>query len=80
MMEKSNVKLVPFIQSVIGMFTGTYKIPKEHVKVDYDHGVVLESLDKVGYHSLAYSLAKMTILPLMLIILAITIFQRKDVH
>ncbi|RLJ03429.1 MAG: hypothetical protein DRP11_00700 [Candidatus Aenigmatarchaeota archaeon] len=79
-LENSGVKPVPFIQGAIGSFTGTYIIPEGGVKVDYDHSVILESLDRAGYHSLEHSLLKLTLAPMLILILSVLIFQRRDVH
>jgi len=78
LLEKFKVKLIPPIQSIFGMFAGTYKVPEGGVKIDYDHRIILESLDKVEYHTLSHSILKLSILPCLLLLLGIVLFNRRD--
>jgi len=78
-LESCNIKLIPFIQSAIGEFTGTYKIPKHGVRVDYDHGIMLQNLEKTTYHSFEHSLIKWTLIPSLLILLSLVLFGRRDI-
>ncbi len=79
-LESFNIKLIPFVQSIIGTFTGTYFIPKDGIRIDYDHGFILETLEKTGYHTLYYSFGKWIIMPIILISMGLIIFNKRDVH
>ncbi|HDJ96813.1 MAG TPA: ABC transporter permease [Candidatus Aenigmarchaeota archaeon] len=80
LLKKFNIKLIPPMQAIIGSFTGTYKIPRDGVKVDYDHGFILPELDEVKYHSFKHSFLKFMGLPLLFLAIGLLIFNRRDVH
>jgi len=78
-LERGGVKFIPFMQTVIGTFTGVYDVPREGIKIDYDHGLILPSLDRLYYRSPTESFLKLTVLPIVLTALGLLIFSRRDV-
>ena len=79
LLESGGVKFIPTAQMIIGGFTGVYDIPDDGVKIDYDHGFVLPSLDRLYYRSTAASLLKLTILPILLTAAGLFIFSKRDI-
>lgn len=71
---------ISYHQTAIGSFTGVYEIPPEGVKIDYDHGFILPNLDKTGFRSFKDSLLKWTLIPFLLLIVSLIVFERRDVH
>jgi len=80
MLDSYGIKLIPPMQSVMGTFTGVYKIPRHGLRIDYDHGIILRELEKTRYHSLKHSMVKWLIAPAILLLIGIFLFNRKDVH
>ncbi len=78
-LESAGIKLVPFVQMVVGTFTGTFVIPEEGLLIDYDHGFILQSLEKATYHTLAHSFLKWVAIALFLVGLGVALFNRKDI-
>lgn len=78
-LEKGGVKFIPFMQMIIGTFTGVYEIPQDGVKIDYDHALILRSLDRLYYRSPTASVIKLIILPIALTVLGLFFFSRKDI-
>ncbi len=79
LIEKGGTKFIPFMQSIIGTFTGTYEIPENGVNIDYDHGFILESLDRLCFRSPLQSFIKLTIFPIVLILFGLILFNRRDI-
>jgi len=79
LLETSNIKLIPPLQTAIGTITGVYDIPPEGIKIDYDQGFVLPELDRLRYRSFEHSLLKWTLIPLLLFIISLIIFERRDI-
>ncbi|MBR9681419.1 MAG: ABC transporter permease subunit [Candidatus Altiarchaeota archaeon] len=78
-LEVVGTRLVPFVQMVVGTFTGTFVVPEGGLLIDYDHGFILQSLQMVTYHSLGHSFLKWVLIPLLLVGLGILIFNRRDI-
>ena len=79
LLEASDVKLIPPLQTAVGTVTGVYEIPREGVKIDYDHGFVLPSLDRLEYRSFRHSLLKWTVIPLIFFAASLVVFERRDI-
>lgn len=80
LLEKTGTRLVPYVQMVVGTFTGTFVVPEGGMLIDYDHGFILPSLKKATYHSLFHSLLKWLVLPALLVVLGLWIFRRRDIN
>lgn len=79
MLEKGGVQFIPYMQMILGTFTGVYDVPQDGVKIDYDHNLILRSLDRLYYRTPAASVIKLIILPVALTALGLFIFSRKDI-
>ena len=78
-LEAGGVEFIPYMQMIIGTFTGVYDIPQDGVKIDYDHDLILRSLDRLDYRSPASSFIKLIALPIALTALGLFLFSRKDI-
>jgi ABC-type transport system involved in multi-copper enzyme maturation permease subunit len=78
-LEAGGVRFIPYMQAILGTFTGVYDVPQEMVAVDYDHGFILPSLDRLEYRSPLHSVAKLTLTPLLLVALGLFLFSRRDI-
>lgn len=79
-LEAGGVRFIPFMQGVLGTFTGTYKVPQEMVDIDYDQGVILPSLKRLNYRTPFSSLLKLIILPGLLTLLGLVVFVKRDIN
>ena len=79
LLEAGGVKFIPFAQTVIGTSTGVYDIPDEGIKIDYDHGFILPSLDRLTYRSTLASALKLILVPILLTAAGLAIFSRRDI-
>jgi len=79
-LEGMNIRLIPFIQTGLGTVSGVYEIPKDGVKIDFDHNFIMESLDKAKYHSKDESFLKILSFTFLSFLISLIWFNRRDVH
>lgn len=80
LLESNGVKTIPFIQGMMGMITGVYKVPEHMVRIDFDQGFILESLEKESFHSVNESFAKLSLLIFLSLVTGSLYFRRRDIH
>lgn len=78
-LEAGGVRFIPYMQMVIGTFTGIYDVPREGVVIDHDHAFILPSLERLDYRSPLRSLLKLLLLPGLLTLLGLAVFTRRDI-
>ncbi|MBR9680217.1 MAG: ABC transporter permease [Candidatus Altiarchaeota archaeon] len=78
-LEAGGVRFIPLMQGVLGTFTGVYDVPDEFVDVDYDHGIIKPSLERLKYRSPVVSLIKLIVLPGILTLLGLLVFVKRDI-
>ncbi|RLJ06214.1 MAG: hypothetical protein DRP18_01375 [Candidatus Aenigmatarchaeota archaeon] len=79
-LKMNSVKTIPFIQSMLGMVTGVYKIPEHMVRIDFDQGFILENLERESYHSVSTSFAKLFLAVFLFLGSGVFYFKKRDIH
>ncbi|MBR9679970.1 MAG: ABC transporter permease subunit [Candidatus Altiarchaeota archaeon] len=79
MIDLAGIELIPPAQAIIGQFSGAYLVPSSFLKVDYESGIIEQSLDRFLIRSPVFSFIKWILVALALFSIAATIFRTRDV-